>query len=158
MSVPKTIIGSFGDIGGEIVKEAAKAPVDIAGKALESLGTPKGTQQQKKSSVPKPPSSEVGQKQQGPLEQLEQTSDEKIKRTIARKALEALTQKPVVQKEESIWEKKLREENEEKIKQQEQAKQVVRNKLPEIKSKKRRGDLWGLEGRKPEQSKNVRQD
>jgi hypothetical protein len=37
--VAKQIIGSFEDIGKDIVRETAKVPTDLAGKALESLGT-----------------------------------------------------------------------------------------------------------------------
>lgn len=38
-NVAKQIIGSFEDIGKDVVREAGKVPGDLVGKALESLGT-----------------------------------------------------------------------------------------------------------------------
>jgi len=46
MSVVKHIIGSLGDLGVEIIKETAKAPVDIVGQALEGGKAGKQNNQQ----------------------------------------------------------------------------------------------------------------
>ena len=52
VGVVKQIIGSFEEIGKDVVREVAKAPTDIAGKALESLGTSSGQKGQTPAPLP----------------------------------------------------------------------------------------------------------
>ena len=65
--VAKQIIGSFEDIGKDIVREAAQVPKDVIGKAIESLGT--STQKsQKSSTVPTPQKPSAEEKKLPPRE------------------------------------------------------------------------------------------
>lgn len=153
MGISRQIIGSFEDIGKDIVQETAQVPKDIAGAALESLGASSGkkttnsTQQQTSQTT----------KQQGPLAQMEQTNDEAIKKSIARAALAQLAG-PKNEAEPSIWDQKLREEAQAK-QMEEQKKKAALGALPVIKGKAKRGNLYGVKQKaSSEMSKNVRQD
>ena len=86
--VAKQIIGSFEDIGKDIAHEVAKVPVDIAGKALESLGT---SSQKGQKGNQMNPTGDATKKPEGALAQLDQTTDQKIKQSIAREALAGAT-------------------------------------------------------------------
>jgi len=154
MSVIKHVIGSFGDIGAEIVKEAAKVPGDITGKALESMGTPSGkTQQGANQPVQRTPSE--GEKV---LDTVMKTTDEQGKRAISRKALEELVGYGKPKKEPGDWEKKQQELSEKKKAEETRRKQQEQQALPNISSKRRRGNLYGLAAKKAgsEISKNVK--
>ncbi len=150
--IARQIIGSFEDIGKDVLKQTAQVPKDIVGKALESLGTSgsnkQGQQAQPTSTKP----------QEGALGQLEQTKDEKTKKAIARSALEQLAGKPQ-QKEPSVWEK-IQQEMEQKKEQQKQQSRQAGQQLKSGKGKRPRGDLYGLKAKKAsaEMSRNVRQD
>ena len=129
------MIGAFtdelGDLGKQIVRETVKVPKDIAGKALESLGT-SGGQKQKQQTVATPPD--------------------------ARAALAEIAGIKPKQKEPTVWEKIQAEAEQKKElgKQQQTAAQA----LPAVKSKRPRGDLYGMKAKKAgsEVGKNVRQD
>ncbi len=154
--IARQIIGSFEDIGKDVLKQTAQVPKDIVGKALESLGT-SGSQKQGQS-FGKTQDQQTGSPKDGPLGQLEQTKDEKIKKAIARSALEQLAGKPK-QKEPSVWEK-IQQEMEQKKEQQKQQTQQAGQQLTSGKGKRPRGDLYGLKAKKAsaEMSRNVRQD
>jgi len=153
MSITKQIIGSFSDIGSEVIKEAASVPKDIAGSALESLGAVGNPKQ----STKQPAIPQEQKNVEGALGDLEKTTEVNVKQAIARKALEELSGTKQ-QKEPSVYEKQHMEEQQKKEFMEKQAKQAKEEQLPTIKTKRKRGDLWGLEGKKSEQSKNVRQD
>ncbi len=154
MGVTRQIFGSFEDIGKDIARETAQVPKDIAGAALESLGASSG----KKSGNTKQ-THPVSQSpnQQDPLSKLEQTSDEGIKKSIARAALSQLAGQKR-EAEPSIWDQKLREEAQKK-QIEEQKKKEALGALPVIKGKTKRGNLYGVKQKaSSEMSKNVRQD
>lgn len=146
-TVKSPILGSFEDIGKDIVSEAAKVPTEIGGKILESLtGTTgaKGQTQQK-------------QKQDGALGKMEETNDQKVKKSIARSALQQLATPK--QKEPTPYEQQQKEEKEKKEMEKKQQEKVALQELPRMSSKKRRGDLYGIQGKSSsEKSRNVRQD
>ncbi len=149
------MLGSFEDIGKDVVKQTVQAPVDIAGKVLESLtgGSVKGQKQVQSGAE------DAGVKNlDGALGAMEQTDDMKVKKAIARAALEQLAGHSE-QKPPSVFEEKKKEEQEKKQAEQEQAKKAALAEVPKMSSKKRRGDLYGIKGKSStEMSKNVRQD
>ena len=89
MGIAKQIIGSFEDIGKDVVREAAQVPADVAGKALESLGTSGGQKQQGQTTVNSGNPEDSRNLQKGPWEEFDAIPDEKVKKTMARRALEA---------------------------------------------------------------------
>ena len=133
----RQIIGSFEDIGKDVLKQTAQVPKDIVGKALESLGT-------------------TTTKQQG--QQNPKAQQEPLDKAIARAALEQLAA-PAKPKELSVWEIIQQESAEKKEQQQKQAAQSAQQ-IPQAKGKRPRGDLYGLKAKKnpAEMSRNVRQD
>jgi hypothetical protein len=146
--VAKQIIGSFEDIGKDIASEVAKVPTEIAGKALESLGT----STQKSPTTPTPP-----KKPEGALGQLDQTKDQKTKRLIAREALAQLAgnQKP---KEPTVAER-LEHEQEEKKESAKKQQVMQMAPLPAVSTKAKRGNLYAIKQKSSsEMSKNARQD
>ncbi len=159
MAPPKVrppMLGSFEDIGKDVVKQTVQAPVDIAGKVLESLtggSSVKGQKQAQQIST-----ESHTQKPDGALGQMEETNDIKVKKAIARAALEQLAGH-TEQKPSSVFEEKKKEEQQKKQAEEEQAKKAALAEVPKMSSKKRRGDLYGIKGKSStEMSKNVRQD
>lgn len=137
----KQIIGSFEDIGKDIVREAVKVPKDIAGKALESLGTSKSQ------------TSQTAPKQQKP-------EREETPPVSPRQWLAELAGKGKQQKEPTVQERLEKENQEKNEKEQKQA--VTAQKMAPIvtgSSKPKRGNLYGVKQKaSSEMSKNVRQD
>lgn len=158
MGVAKQIIGSFEDIGKDVVREVAKVPKDIAGKALESLGTSSGQKQLKQTIST--PTNESSKKNEGPWEQFDALTDKEVKKKVARKALEALLARSAGQKEPSVWERIQMEVEQKKQLVQQQQTQTAAQQLPKTSSKRPRGDLYGIGAKKlgSEVGKNVRQD
>jgi len=152
--VAKQIIGSFEDIGKDIVREAAKVPADVVGKALESLGT----SSQKGNSLASAKSTS-GKPQEGALGQLEQTKDQRVRQQIAREALAQLAG-PQKQKEPTVQErleKEKQEKNEKEAKQGSIAQKMAP--LAPVSTKAKRGNLYGMKQKtSSEMSKNTRQD
>ncbi len=132
------ILGSFEDIGKDIVSETAKVPTDIGGKILESLtGTTSAQGQQT-------------QQQQKPEEA-------KINKSIARAALAQLATPK--QQEPTPYEQREKEQEQKKEMDKKQKEKIAMQELPKMSSKKRRGDLYGIQGKSSsEKSRNVRQD
>lgn len=151
MPQPGTIIGAFtdelGDLGKQIVRETIKVPKDIAGKALESLGTSSGQKQQQQAAS----TTDASKKE---------PDDQKIKASIARAALSQIAGIKPKQKEPSVWEKIQAEAEQKKELGKQQQQQAAAQQLPVVKSKRPRGDLYGLKAKKAsgEVGKNVRQD
>jgi hypothetical protein len=154
-NVPGQIISELGQIAKDVGQQATQLPKDIAGKALESLGT---TSKKPTTQTPSTSSSEAG-KPAGAWEQISLEKNEKIRRSIARKALEALIGGAVARKREpSIWER-LQAEQEQKKDQQQQQQAAASQSLPTSSGKRPRGDLYGSKAKKTAtENKNVRQD
>ncbi|MCX6793897.1 MAG: hypothetical protein NTY06_02215 [Candidatus Gottesmanbacteria bacterium] len=131
MSVAKQIIGSFEDIGKDIVRETAKVPTDIAGKALESLGT-----------------------------NTQKTAPEETKPIPPREWLAELAGNSKKQREPTVQErleKEKQEKNEKESKQAGVAQKMAP--LPSMSQKAKPGNLYGIAQKSSsEKSKNVRQD
>ncbi|MCX6792047.1 MAG: hypothetical protein NT149_03350 [Candidatus Gottesmanbacteria bacterium] len=138
--VVKQIIGSFEDIGKDVVREAAKVPTDIAGKALESLGT--NTQTSKTTLKPQKPVIEE-KKPIPPREWLAQLAG------TGKKQQESTVQERL--------EKEKQEKNEKESKQATVAQRMAP--LPAMSQKPKPGNLYGIPQKSSsEKSKNVRQD
>ena len=145
MGVAKQIIGSFEDIGKDIVREAASVPKDIAGKALESLGSSSGQKVQGQTGINSGNPEDSRNLQKGPWEQFDALPDKDVKKKMARNALQALlarlASKP---KEPTVWEKMQQEVEQKKQMQQQQQVQVNASQLFKTASKRPRGDLYGV--------------
>ncbi len=154
--IPSQIIGSFEDIGKDILRETINVPKDIAGKALESLGTSSGKTQGQQA----PQAATADKPKEGPLAELDQAKDTKVKEAIARRALEELSGNKPKQKEPSVWERIQMEVEQKKKQQQQQTIVAAQSALPMAKSKRPRGDLYGVKAKRnaAEVSRNVRQD
>jgi len=138
--VAKQIIGSFEDIGKDIVREAAKVPADIVGKAIESLGTSSTQKTQTSPKVQKPASEE--------------------KKVPPREWLAELAWKNKKQPEPTVQERLEKEQREKREKEAEQGK-VAATMAPisSGSSKPKRGNLYGMKQKtSSEMSKNTRQD
>lgn len=153
MSIPKRIIESFEDIGEVIIQEVKQLPKDIAGKALESLGTastkkPSASQQQARR-IP----------QDGASAEIEKTKEEQIKKAIARAALEEIAGVTPQKKEPTVFEKAQIEIDQKKELAKKQMVAAQMAQLPKMSQKKRRGNLFGIQEKSSlEKSRNVRQD
>jgi iron uptake system EfeUOB component EfeO/EfeM len=157
-NLPRQIIGSFEDIGKSIGGEVVKLPGDIAGKALESLGTVKSGQKSA------PNVQMIGQHDATPKskdgwDKIDENNDQKIKKAVARAALEALVmrQKP---KKKSVWETLQEEAQHKKELEATELNKAAKLSLPQAQAKRPRGDLYGIKAKKAsaEMSRNVRQD
>ena len=150
MGVAKQIIGSFEDLGKDIARETVKAPVDIAGAMLESLGTAKGTGTK---GTPQTPTSPVlNPEKDSSLEKLGKTDDAEVKKKIARAALEQISQK--IQKEPTVWDEKNKEEEEKKKREKEQ-KELEEKQLQKGSQKQKRGNLYGVKQKQSPTEKMV---
>jgi len=160
MAPPKVrppMIGSFEDIGKDVVRQTVQAPVDIAGKVLESLTGGSSIKGQKQPHLATGGESQ-SKKPDGALGAMENTKDVNVKKAIARAALEQLAGHPE-QKQPSIFEEKQKEADEKRKAELLQEKKAAFEQMPKMSSKKRRGDLYGIKGKSStEMSKNVRQD
>lgn len=147
------IIGSFEDIGKDVARETAKVPKDVVGQALESLST--GGKKQTKQ-----PLAKTAEQTKTALNQLEETKDEKIKKIVARAALEELAGVKSKDQPPSVYEKIQNEIEQKKQQTVQQAKTAAWQQLPKTGSKPRQGSLVGVTKQKSgsETSRNVRGD
>ena len=140
MPQPGTIIGAFtdelGELGRQIVRETVKVPKDIAGTALESLGVSSGQKSQQQTTT----SADASKKE---------SSEQKIKASVAREALAQLAGVKPKQKEPSVWEKIQVEAEQKKELGKQQQQQAASQALPAVQSKRSRGDLYGIKAKKP---------
>lgn len=140
-NVAKQIIGSFEDIGKDVVREAGKVPGDVVGKALESLGT----------------SSQKGQKGNPLPSGKPDTAKQPEKPVPARQWLEELAGTAKKQKEPTVQERQEKDKQEKNEKEKKQmAKAAQMAPIQEVSTKPRRGNLWA--GPPTERHKNIRQD
>jgi hypothetical protein len=143
------IIGEIGEIAKDVTKQVAQLPKDIVGSAMESLGTPP-------SSKPLVSMSPGGEKTA--WERIDGEKDNKIKRSIARRALEELANRQLRKKEPSIWER-LQQEQEQKKGMKVQQNAAAAQQLQPSSSKRARGDLYGAKAKTTAtENRNVRQD
>lgn len=143
-NVPGQIISELGQIAKDVGKQAVQIPKDIAGKALESLGATSG----------KTPAGD-----NTAWAQIGREKDQKVKQSIARKALEELAGGKITRpREPSIWER-LQQEQEQKKHMQQQSAPGAMAPLPTSSSKRPVGDLYGAKAKKTAtENRNVRQD
>ncbi len=154
--VGKQIIGSFEDIGRDIVREVVSVPKDIAGKALETLGTASSKKGQQGNPLLTGSADATKPKEEGALGKLTETTDQKAKQAIARQALAQLAGTPA--KEQSIHERQLEEEKKKK-EQNDMETKTANMQLHPVASKPKRGNLYGIKQKSSsEMTKNVRQD
>ncbi len=154
--VAKQIIGSFEDIGKDIASEVVSVPKDIAGKALESLGTASTTKGQQGNTLLAGSADASKPKEEGALGKLNETTDPKIKQAIARAALAQLAGTPT--KEKSVHERQIEEEQKKK-EQKEIDTKAARMQLQPMSTKQKTGNLYGIAQKaSSEKSKNARQD
>ncbi|HUD18989.1 MAG TPA: hypothetical protein VMR81_00900 [Patescibacteria group bacterium] len=154
-----SIISELGQIGKQIGTEVAKVPKDIAGKALESLGTSSSKNSKGQTVVTSGTPGEGG-KPATAWEQIDGENDQAVKRHMARRALEELTSGAIAKKKEpSIWERLQQEQEQKKnVLAQNQAQQSAQS-LPMATSKRPRGDLYGKKAKQTAtENRNVRQD
>lgn len=154
-NIGSQIVGELGEIAKDVGKTVAQIPKDIAGKALESMGA---------SSTTAPAGQKVQAASQAPgggetaWTKIDSEKDQKIRRAIARSALEDLLTKRPKPKEPSIWER-LQQEQEQKKNTQAQQQQVASQQLQPSSSKRPRGDMYGKKAKTTAtENRNVRQD
>ncbi|HLD24695.1 MAG TPA: hypothetical protein VJB96_02140 [Patescibacteria group bacterium] len=146
---------SFETIGSDVVKQTIAAPKDIAQAAAESLGLSGGKKNPKQQQTVKASQTPLTPEQQ----EVQQKSEEE-KRAVARAALEELIGKKPQKKEPTVWEKIQQEEEQKKELEKKRKVEAAKQALPQVKSKRPRGDLYGMKAKKAsaEMSRNVRQD
>lgn len=156
--MPGQIIGELSELGQSVASSTAQIPKDIAGKAMESLGTTSGKTQGNQKIQFTGSFDAAKANPNSTWEKIDQ-ADAAGKQAMARKALEELLGRPKAQKEESIWEKLQREEDEKK-KREELQKEADSKQLQPTASKRPAGDLYGTKAKKlgSEIGKNARQD
>ena len=140
MANPGSIIGQiseeFEQLGKQVVKETVQAPKDIAGKALESLGTSSG-------------------RQQGNT----QATQTKTNEGTARAALEELAGHKPKPKEPSVRERLEMEASQKKEMEAKKAEVAKKAQLPVMTQKPKKGNLYGIGIKQSiEKNRNVRQD
>lgn len=160
MAAPGSILGQIGEsfetIAQDVAAEVKQAPKDMVGAALESVGLSTGgkkkTAQQQQQGTGEPGTEPQSAPSGGEL-------SSEVKRAIARAALEELSGKKPHQKEQSVWEKLQQEENQKKEQKKLQKAQAAKASLPQVSSKRKRGDLYGMKAKKTAaENRNVRQD
>ncbi len=155
--IPRQIIGSFEELGKQVGSEVMKAPADLAGKALESLGGKSQKGQGVQTSTPAVSGEAV--KQSTPLDELDKAKDQRTREAIAHTALQYLAGKSQKQKEPSVWERMQEEERKKKEQAAKQAAQAAATAPIATPSKPKRGNLYGISQKaSSEKSRNVRQD
>lgn len=154
-----TILGQLGEsfeqIGKDVAREVVQAPKDIVNNAMESLGVGGGKKSQKTQTKPTIPVPEPGSQAEADAQQAME-----IKKAIARSALQELAGGSQKQKEPTVWEKLKQEEEQKKEMKKKQAEANKKASLPQVSSKRKRGDLYGMKAKKSstEIGKNTRQD
>jgi hypothetical protein len=150
------IVGELGEIAKDVAKQTAQVPKDIIGAALESVGSGSGG---KKIQGQKTTHAGDNGSAKSAWDQIDAATDKKIKRQMARRALEDLLSGSArKQKEPSIWER-LQMEADQKKKEDVSKKAVASQQLPTATSKRARGDLYGAKAKQTAtENRNVRQD
>jgi len=155
-SIGGGIIGELGELGKKIGGEVAKVPGDIIGQALESVGASTGGKTVQGQKVVQ---TSDGGAPKSAWDQIDAQTDKKIKRQMARRALEDLLGGAGrKQKEPSIWER-LQMEADQKKKEDTNQKAAAAQQLQPSSSKRPIGDLYGKKAKQTAtENRNVRQD
>lgn len=135
----KPIVNEFEKIGQDVVKNVAKLPTDLLGAALESVGGSSGSGKSQQSQQQKLPP--AAQQEGSNWQKISQEHDDKIRKSIARFALEELRTKP--KQELSVYDEKQKELEQKKEAQKAQEERDRYASLPQTSSKRPRGDLHG---------------
>lgn len=145
---------SFEQLGKDVARESVQAPKDIAGKILETAGVSGG---KKKKGQQQTPAKSPVTPEEAHRQQQEMQHAEEIKRAVARRALEELSGVKK-QAEPTVWER-LQKEEEEKEAEKKRKEAQQKAALPQMSSKRKRGDLYGKQAKKTQvENRNVRQD
>ncbi len=156
-SIIGQISEELGELGKHVVGEAAKVPKDVAGKALESLGSTSGQKGQQ--SVGTGRGQDVRDSENTAVGKFTRAKDQHVKNAIARAALAQLAGVKAEQKEPTVWEKMQTEVEQKKEQTSQQQQQAANKQLPLVKSKRPRGDLFGVNAKQTSaERKGVRQD
>lgn len=130
--ITRQIIGSFEDIGRDIARETVNIPKDIVGVVLSSSP-----------SIPSSPE----------ISSIHKPTD----KAFARRRLEEYARPH--EKKPDQWEQEQLAAKQKKAALDNQSQKAEFEKLPVVRSHRRRGDYYGVTGKShPEVSKNVRQD
>ena len=152
------ILGSFEDIGEQIVNQVKQLPKDVGQAALESVGMNVGGGKQGGKTTTSTPQALTTEG--SPLQQMEQAQSEKEKKELAHSALQWLSGSGEKPKEKSIWEKMQEEDaQKEQAKKQQQAAQA--NSLPMPKGKSKQGAMGRVNKSKQQGNEmkiNMKQD
>lgn len=154
-----TIIGSFEDIGKDVVKQSVSLPADIAGKALESLGLG-GTTKNPQAQQTRVGEASAGHSAPDAWDHIDSRREDPNRKAIARAALEALSRRNPNQAP-SVYEQKIRDDEEKKKFKLKQAEMDEKNNsLSQMQSQRhKRGDLYGVHNKqRGMEIKNTRQD
>lgn len=143
-NLPGQIISELGQIAKDVGKQVVQVPKDIAGKALESLGT----------------SSKTSASDDTAWAQIGREKDQNIKQSVARKALEELVAGKITKpREPSIWERLQQEQEQKKNMLKQQSMPGGMTPLVKSSSKRPVGDLYGAKAKSTAtENRNVRQD
>lgn len=149
MAKPGGMLGQIGEsfeqIGQDIARETVQAPKDIVGKALETLGSASGKKNPKQQQGQQPAGTESPA---GETAAVHGEPSEEVKRAIARAALEEISGKRPAQKEESVWERMKKEEEQKKLMEKQRKEAERKASLPQVATKRKRGDLYGKQAKK----------
>lgn len=150
------ILGELGELGKQVGTEVVKAPTDIVGSALESLGGTSGKKQQSGAATVATPGSEKPVST-GPWQEIDTLKDKHAKEAIARAALAQIAGNKPKAKELSVWERMQKEDQEKKELAKKQGPPMPKIASPT--SAKGKGDLFGVKAKQAQaEKKSIRQD
>ncbi|MFC1646742.1 hypothetical protein ACFL1A_00515 [Patescibacteria group bacterium] len=153
--VKSQIIGSFEDIGKDIARETIKVPKDVGQKAMESMGVSTTKSSSSGANVKKSQEEKNADRPPDEWDNIDKASESK-KSSFAREALKALVKRSSG-KEASVYEKKIKEEEEKKDFIKKQKEKQDKDKLPTMWSKPKKGNIYGIKTKQSptEKAKNV---
>jgi hypothetical protein len=157
-NLPKQIIGSFEDIGKDIISETVKVPTEIVGKALESLGMA-SSNQTKTNAKSQATNNSAEPKSKDNWDHIDAVDNKAVKTAISRAALEALVARKG-QKELSVRERNDQEEAQKKQAENKANAENAAKELPKMSFHAKPGNLYGMKAKKSptEISKNVKSE
>lgn len=153
----RQVIGSFEDIGKDVVREIAKVSKDIGQTALESLGTSSAKTQSGNTQTTNLPQGDPG----SAMEQISSGgTSPQAKQAVARRALQELSGLKPKPKEPGVWEKQQKDDREKKELQGLQAQKAAANTLIQPSARRPKGDLYGIKAKRhgSEIGKNAKSD
>lgn len=153
----RQIIGSFEDIGKDVIREVAKVPKDIGQAAIESLGTKSGNSQTGSQAT-----NSIAQGDPGSaMEQISSGgTSQQAKQAIARAALQEISGVKPKPKEPGVWDKQQKEAQEKEQLKTLQAQKAAATTLVQPSAHRPKGDLYGIKANRhgSEVGKNVKSD